>query len=64
MLLGILAVIGKFFDLVNPWSHYWAGRSKKRAEVKDKAKSDMDDAVKKGDWDAYDIARADKHSSD
>jgi len=63
MWLSIIAVLGKFFDLLNPWSSFWAGRSKKSAENKDKSKTDMDESVKKGDHDAFLNARSDRHTA-
>jgi len=64
MLLGILALIGKIFDFFNPWSKKWAEDLSEKAKSKKEAQSKMDEATDKGDWNAYDKARADKHSSD
>lgn len=61
--LAISAII-KFFDFTTPWSKRWANKLDKRDSRKEKAQKAMDEAVKKGDWDAYDNARADKHAPD
>jgi len=61
--LALKAIVG-FFDLVNPWSKRWANKLDKKDAKKEAAQAKMDEAVTKGDWDAYDTARADKHSSD
>ena len=64
MWLGILAVIGKVLDLINPWSNYWVSKRTKIDNKKEVAQLKMDEATQKGDTDAFLDARADKHSSD
>lgn len=61
--LGLKAIVG-FFDFINPWSARWAKKADKRDAKKEAAQAKMDEATEKGDWDAYDKARADKHASD
>lgn len=60
--LAIVGLLTKVLDFLNPWSSYWAGKSKDKDVARAKALKDMADAAAKGDFDAFDRARADKHS--
>lgn len=60
MWLSILAVLKGFFDFINPWSKRWAEKATETDKRKQAAKEKMSDAAKKGDFDAFDDARADR----
>lgn len=56
----ILETIGKLLDFVNPWSKRWAEKATETDKRKIAAKQKLDDAAVKGDFDAFDDARADR----
>lgn len=61
MIAAIIALVTKLFDFINPWSPYWVNKLTKAEQKKEDAQKAMDIAADKGDWDAYDKARADKN---
>ncbi len=63
MWVGILALFGKVFDFLNPWSPYWVNKLTQSAKDKRAAQEKIDAAAKKGDFDAFDDARADRDNS-
>ena len=60
--LAIVGFLSKVLDFLNPWSSYWMGKSKDKDIARAKALKDMEAAAQKGDFDAFDRARANKHS--
>lgn len=60
MWLVLIATIGKFFDFINPWSKRWAEKATEADKRKLAAKQKLDAAAGKGDFDAFDDARADR----
>lgn len=63
MWLSIIAVLGKVLDLLNPWSKFWAQKATDSEKRKQQAKLDLRDAANKGDFDAFDDARADRDNA-
>jgi hypothetical protein len=63
MWLGIIELVKKILDFVTPWSSYWVGRKSKGDQKKEDAQKRMDDAAKKGDFDAFNDSIADKYST-
>lgn len=61
--LAIIAFLNKVLDLLNPWSAYWFEKKKRKEAKQQEAGKKMDDAAKKGDFDAFLDGRADKHSA-
>ena len=61
--LAIFEFLKKVLDVITPWSNYWVDKRKKSNAKKEAAQVKMDDAAKKGDYDSFLDARADKHSS-
>jgi len=45
MWLGILAVIGKVLDFINPWSKYWVDKNTDADKRKQSAQVDIEKAV-------------------
>lgn len=46
MWLGIIAIIGKVLDLLNPWSKFWADKASESEKRKQKAREDQTKEVK------------------
>jgi len=63
MIAAIFAFIDKVLDFITPWSTYWVDRRKAHNEKKEAGQKKMDDAAKKGDFDAFLDGRSDKHSA-
>jgi len=61
--LAVVELLSKVMDFLNPWSSYWVGKSKDRDARRAAAQTKMDEASKKGDFDAFMDARADKHGA-
>jgi len=59
---GAIEVIKKILDFITPWSTYWVDRKRKKNQNREDAQKKMDDASKKGDFDAFYDGRSDKHS--
>lgn len=54
MWLGIIALINKVLDLINPWSAYWVGKAKAKDEAKAANRKKLDESAKKeGGNDAF-----------
>lgn len=62
MWLGIIALLDKVFGILGQLTGFWINRSDEAKKKRDLAQKDMDAAVKNGDWDAWDRARADRNS--
>ena len=63
MWLGIIALADKIFGILGQLTGFWINRSDEAKKKRDAAQKDMDAAVKTGDWDAWDRARADRNSA-
>lgn len=63
MWLGIIELVKKVLDFVTPWSTYWVDRRRSKIKFKEEAQKRMDDASKKGDYDAFLDSFNDKRSS-
>jgi len=63
MWLAILGVLKGFLDLLNPWSSYRANKTKVSDEKRDMAQKKIDDAAKKGDFDAFYDGLSDKRDA-
>lgn len=58
--LAIIGLLNKIMDFLNPWSAYWVNKSKDSDVKRAEAKKRMDDAAKKGDYDAFLDGRSDR----
>lgn len=58
MWVGIVAAIGKLLDIVGQLTGFWIRRSDESKKKRDAAQAEMQEAVKKGDLDAYWAARS------
>ena len=63
MWLGIIALLDKVFGIIGQLTGFWIKRSDETKKKREAAQKDMDAAVKVGDWDAWDRARADRNST-
>lgn len=61
MWLAIIAIVDKAFSVLANLVPFWIKRSEKSKKAQDAAQVKMDNAAKKGDFDAYWAARADKY---
>lgn len=60
---GAIELIKKILDFVTPWSTYWVDRKRQKNQKKEDAQKKMDEAAKKGDYDAFLDGLNDKHGS-
>jgi hypothetical protein len=58
MWLGIIALADKIFGIIGQLTGFWIKRSDESKIAKNKAQAEMDEAARKGDYDAYWNARA------
>jgi hypothetical protein len=58
MWLSIISLVDKIFGILQQLTGFWIQRSDASKQFRDKAQAEMDEAVKKGDSDAYFNARA------
>ena len=63
MWLGIIALLDKIFGVVGQLTGFFLKRSDEAKKKQEAAQKDMDAAVKAGDWNAWDRARADRNSA-
>lgn len=63
MWLGIIALVDKLLGIVGQWFGWFIKVSDEDKKRRLDAQAKMDEAAKKGDYDAYWAARADKHSA-
>jgi hypothetical protein len=63
MWLAIIAIVDKLFNIIGILTGFWVKRSDENKKKRDAAQVQMDAAVKAGDWDAWDRARADRNSA-
>jgi hypothetical protein len=63
MWLTIIALLDKVFNIVGILTGWWVKRTDEGQKKRDAAQAAMDAAVKAGDWDAWDRARADRDSA-
>ncbi len=57
MWLGIIAVLDKVFGILGQLTGFWIKRSDESIKIRREAQVEMDNASKKGDFDAYWDAR-------
>lgn len=60
---GAIELIKKILDFVTPWSTYWVDRRRAKNQKKEDAQKKLDEASKKGDFDAFLDALNDKRNS-
>jgi len=58
MWLGIISLLDKVFGVLGQLTGFWIQRSDASKKKREAAQAKMDDAVEKGDWDAYWNARS------
>jgi hypothetical protein len=63
MWLAIIAIVDKLLSLAVSWLPWKLKRSDEAKKKYDEGQAAMDAAVKAGDWDAFDRARADRDSA-
>ena len=63
MWLAIIALADKVFGLIGQLTGFWIKRSDESKKKYDEGQAAMDAAVKAGDWDAFDRARANRDSA-
>ena len=63
MWLAIIAIADKLLSLLVSWLPWQLKRSDESKKKREQAQADMDTAAKKGDYDAYWRARADKRNA-
>lgn len=62
-LSGVVELIKKILDFVTPWSTYWVDRRRAKNQKKEDAQKKINDAAKKGDYDAFLDGLNDKRGS-
>ena len=62
MWLAIIALADKIFGILQQLTGFWISRSDAAKKARAVAQADMDDAAKRGDFDAYKNARNRRNS--
>lgn len=63
MWLAILGVVDKIFGIIGQLTGFWIKRSDESKKERDRQQAVMDDAAKKGDFDAWKTARHKRNSA-